>query len=464
MTLLAATETSSVSFDPWQGVLVIVICAVAALIANAALAVFNDGARPFLLDYIQGRSTRLATATIVTGLSAGFIFGLGAPMALSTGVLNPWLVFLPVEIIGLIAPWRWLAATGGAAWGAVCVFGLNAANSAATSLPIDFVTALQQISTPILWLFTLFPVLAIARQFGRVKGLITFGAEVAVILLSMNVWPDLFPGSLAMALGVIMLLGFALTQDRSTRRAEQLVLAGGSAAERAAHEEQRAATAAASDQLFGPNANRLRRNVIPLGILGGLVAALAASGIFGGGEATSFLVADGSYSEAAQVDFLRAFGFVPLIATTALASGAYAMAGFTFVYPIGYLSHVFVDAWPLALVVAFVLGALVMSAEVLLLSAVGRWLQHWPSVRESADHIRHAITESLSLAILVGSLMAGLAMGGGLGIALVGGLYLVNEAMGRPVVRMAAGPAAVIVGGVLLNLLHLVDLVQPVAG
>ncbi|TDD73085.1 permease [Jiangella aurantiaca] len=464
MTLLAATETSSVSFEPWQGALVIVLCAFAALIANAALAVFNDGARPFLLDYIQGRSTRLATATIVTGLSAGFIFGLGAPMALSTGVLNPWLVFLPVEIIGLVAPWRWLAATGGAAWGAVCVFGLNAANSAATSLPIDFVTALQQISTPILWLFTLFPVLAITRQFGRVKGLATFGAEVAVVLLSMNVWPDLFPGSLAMAVGVVMLLGFALTQDRSARRAEQLVLAGSSAAERAAHDEQRAATAAASDQLFGPNADRLRKNVLPLGLLGGLVAALAASGIFGGGEATSFLVADGSYSEAAQVDFLRAFGFVPLIATTALASGAYAMAGFTFVYPIGYLAHVFVDAWPLAIAVAFVLGALVMSAEVLLLSAVGRWLQHWPSVRESADHIRHAITESLSLAILVGSLMAGLAMGGGLGIALVGGLYLLNEAMGRPVVRMASGPAAVIVGGIVLNLLYLVDLVAPVSG
>ncbi|SDU47192.1 YhfT family protein [Jiangella alkaliphila] len=464
MTLLAATDTASVSFDAWQSVLVIVLCAFAALIANAALAVFNDGARPFLLDYIQGRSTRLATATIVTGLSAGFIFGLGAPMALSTGVLNPWLVFLPVEIIGLIAPWRWLAATGGAAWGAVCVFGLNAANSAATSLPIDFVTALQQISTPILWLFTLFPVLAITRQFGRAKGLITFGAEVAMILLSMNVWPDLFPGSLAMALGVIMLLGFALTQDRTARRVEQLVLAGGSAADRAEHEERQAATAAASDQLFGPNAERLRRNVIPLGILGGMVAALAASGIFGGGEATSFLVADGTYGEAAQVDFLRAFGFVPLIATTALASGAYAMAGFTFVYPIGYLAHIWVDAWPLALAIAFVLGALVMSAEVLLLSAVGRWLQHWPSVRESADHIRHAITESLSLAILVGSLMAGLAMGGGLGIALVGGLYLLNESMGRPIVRMAAGPTAVIVGGIVLNLLHLVDLVQPVAG
>ncbi|MFD1858796.1 permease [Aeromicrobium camelliae] len=462
MTLLAA-ETTTVSFDPWQAVFVIVLCAFAAVIANAALAVFNDGARPFLLDYIQGRSTRLATATIVFGLSAGFIFGLGAPMALSTGVLNPWLVFLPVEILGLLAPWRSLAAVAGAAWGAVCVFGLNAANSAATALPIDFITSLQQISTPILWLFTIFPVLAITRQFGRVKGLITFVAEIAVVLLSMKLWPDLFAGSIAMALGVILLLVFAVTRDRATKRVAVLELAGKSEAERQAYADQQAASAAASDQLFGPNADRLRKNVVWLAVLGGLVCALAASGVFGGGEATSFLVADGSYAEAAQVDFLRAFGFVPLIATTALASGAYAMAGFTFVYPVGYLTHLLVDQWALALIIAFVLGAIIMSAEVLLLSALGRWLQHWPSVRDAADHIRNAITESLSLAILVGSLMAGLAMGGGLGIAMVGGLYLLNESMGRPIVRMAAGPTAVIVSGVVLNLLYLVDLVAPVA-
>ncbi|WP_293786114.1 YhfT family protein, partial [uncultured Aeromicrobium sp.] len=241
MTLLAA-ETSTVSFDPWQAIFVIVLCAFAAVIANAALAVFNDGARPFLLDYIQGRSTRLATATIVFGLSAGFIFGLGAPMALSTGVLNPWLIFLPVEILGLLAPWRSLAAVAGAAWGAVCVFGLNAANSAATALPIDFITSLQQISTPILWLFTIFPVLAITRQFGRVKGLITFVAEIAVVLLSMKLWPDLFAGSIAMALGVVLLLAFAVTRDRATRRAALLELVGKSEAERQAYADQQAAS------------------------------------------------------------------------------------------------------------------------------------------------------------------------------------------------------------------------------
>ena len=74
-----------------------------------ALAVFNDGVRPFMLDFIQGRTTRTATTAVSFGLSAGFIFGLGAPMALSSGVLNPWLVFLPTDILGILSPKKWLA-------------------------------------------------------------------------------------------------------------------------------------------------------------------------------------------------------------------------------------------------------------------------------------------------------------------------------------------------------------------
>lgn len=458
---IAAGAEGAVAFDAWQSVLVIVVCAFAALIANMALAVFNDGARPFMLDYIQGRSTRLATATIVFGLSAGFIFGLGAPMALSSGVLNPWLVFLPVEILGLLAPWRWLATVAGAAWGAVCAFGLTAANTIAHGLPVDFITALQQISTPILWLFAIFPVVAIARQFGWVRGVITFVAELAIVLVSMLLLPDVFPGSLALALGIVMLMTFAIVHDRRAKRDKAAELATKSEEERAAHAEQQQAMDEASSQLFGPSAERLRKNVVWFALLGGLVCALSASGIFGGGEATSFLVAEGSFAEAAQVDFLRAFGFVPLIATTALASGAYAMAGFTFVYPVGYLMHAL--PLPIALGGSFVAGAIIMVLEVLLLSVIGKWLQRWPTVRDSADHIRNAITESLGLAILVGSLMAANAMGGGVGLAIVGGLYLLNEALGRPVVRLAAGPAAVILGGVLLNLLTLVGLFTPIA-
>ncbi|MFV0406392.1 MAG: YhfT family protein [Propioniciclava sp.] len=443
----------AINFQLWQSFVVMLVCGLGAVLAQQALAVFNDGVRPFLLDFIQGRTTRPAMAAIAFGLSAGFIFGLGAPMALATTVLNPWLLFLPVEILGLLAPRKWIAAIAGVAWGAVCSFGLAGATQASSLLPVDFLTSLQSMSSPILWLFALFPVIAITRQFGRKWGGIAFAAEFVVVLFVVKAaewwgW-SVFAPSIAMAMGVILLMVLAVSRDRQAKRAGTL--------QHSAEDE------AVMDELFGPNAARLRRHIGWFMALGVGVAMIAASGIFGGGEATSFLIADGDFTGAAAIDAVRVLGFVPLIVTTALASGAYAMAGITIVYPVGYLIANLGLPMPVTLGAAAVAGAAIFGIEILGVAAIGRWLGRWPSLRDSSDHIRNGITESLSLAILIGSMMAGNAMADGLGMLLVGGLYLLNEAMGRPVVRMAAGPAAVIIAGVLLNLMYWVGLFTPIA-
>ncbi|MEU6388862.1 YhfT family protein [Streptomyces sp. NPDC046939] len=440
-TVLAAGADLDLSLA--QQLTVIALCALTAFISHMALAVFNDGVRPFMLDFIQGRSTRSATTAVSFGLSAGFIFGLGAPMALSTGVLNPWLVFLPTDILGILSPKKWLAPILGAAWGAVVVFGLNGANNLAHDLPVDFLTAMQQMSTPILFLFTLFPVLAISKQFGRKWGGVAGVVELALVVMTMKLWPNVFAGAIAMAVGVLLLIGLAVAKDLRQRKADRA-----NAVEEIPPGDDPMAS------LFSASAARLRRHLPLFMLLGAGVCVLAQMHIFGGGEATSFLIAKGQYGEAAQVDFYRVFGFIPLIATTALASGAYGIAGFTLVYPIGYLlPNPFVAA---------VVGALVFAVEVLALSYIGKFLGKLPSVRDSSEHLRSAISDTLQLAILFGSLMAANAMGAGLGILVVGGLYLLNEAMGRPVVRMAAAPAAVIVGGILLNVLYWLDLFTPI--
>ncbi|MGQ4512616.1 YhfT family protein [Streptomyces sp. DW26H14] len=489
-TVLAAS--AQLDFSLTQKLTVIVLAALTALISHMALAVFNDGTRPFMLEFIQGRATRAATAAVAFGLSAGFIFGLGAPMALSSGVLNPWLLFLPTDILGILAFRKWLAVLLGGGWGALVVFGLNGANDVAHKLPVDFLTAMQQMSTPILFLFTLFPVIAVAKQFGRARGGITAVVELAFVVMTMKLWPSVFAGSLAMAAGVLMLIGFAIRKDLLQRKADR---AEAEAAAAAAPEppgegtgatgggggslltrtdadggtatttaDPAGATATAADveaedpmaSLFSASASRLRRHLPLFMLLGAGVCMIAQMHIFGGGEATSFLVAKGHISEAAQVDFYRVFGFIPLIATTALASGTYGIAGLTLVYPIGYLMP--------NPVLAAVVGAVVLALEILGLSSIGKVLGRLPSVRDSSEHLRSAITDTLQLAILFGSLLAANVMGGGLGILIVGGLYLINEAMGRPVVRMAAAPAAVIVGGILLNVLYWLDLFTPVKG
>ncbi|MER7047893.1 YhfT family protein [Streptomyces jumonjinensis] len=443
-TALAAATGPELDFSLPQQLTVIALCALTALVSHLALAVFNDGVRPFLLDFVQGRTTRNATAAVSFGLSAGFVFGLGAPMALSTGVLNPWLLFLPTDVLGLLSPRKWLAPLLGGAWGALVVYGLTGANDLAHDLPVDFLTAMQQMSTPILYLFTLFPVLAITKQFGRLRGGVAAVLELALVIMAMKLWPQMFAGALAMAAGVLLLIGLAVARDLGRRRAAAAGPAGGEGADDLVV------------SLFSAGAARLRRFLPLFMLLGAGVAVLAQSHVFGGGEATSFLIAEGDHTEAAQVDFYRAFGFLPLIATTALASAAYGIAGFTFVYPLGYLMP---NPY-----LAAVAGAAVFAAEVLALSSIGRLLGRLPTVRDSSEHLRAAIGETLLLALLFGSLMAAEAMGGGLGILITGGLWLLNEAMGRPVVRMAAAPAAVLAGGVLLNLLHWLGLFTPVTG
>ncbi|MEU7158439.1 YhfT family protein [Streptomyces chrestomyceticus] len=510
-TVFAAS--TGLDFPLAQQLTVVALCALTAFLSHLALAVFNDGVRPFMLDFVQGRTTRSATTAVSFGLSAGFIFGLGAPMALSSGVLNPWLLFLPTDVLGILAPKKWLAPLLGGAWGAVVVFGLDGANDLAHDLPVGFLTAMQQMATPILFLFTLFPVLAITRQFGRLRGALAGGVELTLVVLTMKVWPEVFAGAPAMAVGVLLLIGFAVAKDVRQRRAERDTAAvvtstrGQAPADPGAEKEQTPGGSVAGKgqapadpgagegpasgrpgaekepasggpgaekgpasggpgggetpgevdpmvSLFGSSAARLRRHLPLFMVLGAGVCLLAQLHVFGGGEATSFLIAKGQYAEAAQVDFYRALGFIPLIATTALASGAYGIVGFTLVYPVGYLLP---SPW-----LAMVCGALIFAGEVLALSWIGKVLGGLPSVRDSSEHLRAAIGDTLQLAILFGSLLAADAMGGGLGILIAGGLYLLNEAVGRVVVRMAAAPAAVLVTGIILNLLHWLHLFTPV--
>ena len=139
---------------------------------------------------------------------------------------------------------------------------------------------------------------------------------------------------------------------------------------------------------------------------------------------------------------MRGLGFVPLIATTALATGVYAVAGFTFVYAVGYLS-------PNPMVAA-VLGAVVISAE-------GRY----PSVRNASDNIRNAMNMLMEVALLVGSIFAAIKMAGYTGFSIAVAIYFLNESLGRPVQKMAAPVVAVMITGILLNVLYWLGLFVP---
>jgi hypothetical protein len=455
-------------FTPLVIVVTILATAFAAFLSQMALAVFNDGVRPFLLDFYRGELSRGQMTAIAFGLSAGFIFGLGVPIAFSSGVLNPWVLFLPSDILGILAPKKWLAPILGAIWGAIVIFGLSAATTVANSLPVNFLTAMQQMATPILFLFAFFPAVAIAMQFGRIRGAITFLISLLVMLITMKWLPQVFPGAMALAAGMVMLVIFAVIEEVNARREARLEAAKTNASNAAAVSETSSGGVAVEapaatevdavedeiSSIFAANAARLRKHAPYFIVMGILLGVLVNTHMFAGGEATSYIIAKGQYANAAQVDFYRALGFIPLIVTTAVASGAFQIVGFTLVYPAAYLLP--------NPILAGIAGGALFGVEVLILSYIATGIGKLRVIRDATDNIRNAMNLTLEVAILFGSIAAGNAMAGGVGIALVGGIYALNEALGRPVVRMAAGPVGVILAGILLNLLAYAQLFTPI--
>ena len=351
--------------------------------------------------------------------------------------MNPWLLFLSTDIIGIISPKRWLAPILGGAWGALALTSLTALNTALTAFPVDLIGAMGTLSGPVVSGFALFPLVAIFMQFGWKKGAIASVITLVVRQLVV-VFTPIFPESIQIFVGVLLLIFFALDNDRRNK------------------------TELSADEtnVLTERTARIRKNAPWLMGVGALIAVAANVGIFAGSEVSIFVLAEAYAAEgavrtalinqAAMAEFMRGLGFIPLIATTAITTGVYGVAGLTFVYVVGYLSpNIFV---------AFVGGAIVIFAEIMLLNVIGRGLGKFPSLRAASDSIRSSMITVMEFALLIGSIMAVIQMGGYTGFFIGAMIYFVNELTGRKIMRMAIGPAAAIITGVLLNVLHFVGL------
>jgi magnesium-transporting ATPase (P-type) len=245
--------------------------------------------------------------------------------------------------------------------------------------------------------------------------------------------------------GVVMLVIFAVHTDRKNR-------------DKNAEEEQ--------GNIFSERVERIRKNVPWLMAAGACIAVMCNMHIFAGSTVSMFNLSDAYYSagadsqaliqSAAVNELFRGISFIPLIAVTAITTGVYGVAGFTFIYVAGYLSP--------NPIVAALLGAAIIFVEVMFLGAIGKGLGHFPSLRDAADNIRSAIGTTVEFALLFGSLNAVIVMGTSitnptLAFAIAAAIYFINEATGRKIMRMAIGPVFAIGVGVILNILYVLGLV-----
>lgn len=266
-------------------------------------------------------------------------------------------------------------------------------------------------------------------------------------LIVVRYFPHLFPESIEIFVGMVLLLGIAIFRDLKDRRASPT------------GEET------STPSMFEERTQRIINNLPLIAITGALISAVASIKIFGGSEVSIYTLAkayapgispaesDALLHRAALAEFMRGLGFIPLIATTALATGVYAVAGFTFVFVVGYLSP---SPW-----LAAPAGAIVITLEILLLRYIGKWLGRYPSVRNASDNIRNAMNMLMEFALLIGSIFAAIKMAGYTGFSMAAALYFLNEALGRPVLKIAAPVVAVIITGILLNIFGWIGLFVP---
>ena len=326
------------------------------------------------------------------------------------------------------------------AWG--LLMGLDSLVSFFKMLPVNFLPHLSQIGKPIIVSFIIFPALTVGLRYGYKKGLsvliVTFLVRQIFVYspLSHIEFSDhvvkLSPEGFALLAGILMMLFFAIREKVEDKSDQNAQLIG----------------------LFSQRMARIRKNIPLLSIMGGLVAAATAAGTLAGDPISLQLLKTGEGTSAGLAALARALGFIPLVGTTAIATGVYGPAGMTFVFVVGIFVHN-----PL---VAFIAGAVVIAAEIMLLSYFAKILDQFPGIKACTDNIRTSMGRVLEIALLIGGMLAAEAMvskgNAGLGFFFVTAVYVLNKVSKKPLVDLAVGPVAAILFGIVLNILYALHL------
>ncbi|MDX7986105.1 hypothetical protein FE392_01975 [Xenorhabdus sp. 12] len=437
-----------IEVDPFKAGLLAAIGAIAAMMANRGIAVFHDGLRPLLPEYLEGRMSRKALAATSFALSIGLVVGFGIPFSLTAPIVLVHSLLLGTDMIGI---WcansrRGYIASGiiGALYAIALLAGLRSVVELFAMLPVNFTDDLKKVGDPIVACFALFPAMVVGYQYGYRKGLMVMFTALVGYLGTKAIGPLSFggmiekpvsvdPNGAALLLSMIAMFYFAM-RERPAQSKEQKganeVLVG----------------------LFSTRIERIQKNKWLLILCGGLTASAATMSfsLLAEGPVSLQLMAQGEQTNALLVALARAIGFIPLVGTTAIATGVYSPNGMKFVFVAGLATN---NPW-----IAFIAGGITMFIEIQLLAKIAIWLDKYPGVKACSGHIRTAITKMLEVALLVGAMIASNAILPGMGFMIVAGIYLLNRTSKRPLVEMAIGPIATIAVGILANVLFLLGI------
>lgn len=431
-------------------IVIIAIGALASMLSNRGIAVFNDGFRAIVPQYYDKQISRKELAAISFSISFGLVIGFGLPTSIGASIILIHCLLLTTDIIGTSCPdsklGLILSGVIGGVYGLLLLVGLEFIVTLFSYLPYNFLSDLGSVSTYMTIAFAIFPAVAVAYQHGFGKGTITGVVTVIAwfLLKKFGTFPigdrtfTLNADGMAMLVGVIMMLVFA------------------------AQVKGEGNSNAALTEVFSGMLGRIRKNWFLLAIMGGLIAAGTSLGIVAGDPASLAAVGEGDWSSATMIALARAIGFVPLVFTTSIVTGVYAPAGCTFVFVVGLALH----GNP---IVALLVGAVIMVIELLLINVFAKGMDKFPGVKEMGEHIRTSMTKVIEITLLIGAVVAAEKIGAAVSLTGVGAMFtiacvLLNRRSKKPIVEMAIGPVACILFGLLVNVLLVIGLVAlPVA-
>ncbi|MFO7343232.1 MAG: YhfT family protein, partial [Bacillaceae bacterium] len=293
---------------------VVLIGAIAAVLANRNIAVFNDGLRPIVSEHIEGRLKRRELALTAFAMSFGLVIGFGIPFTLTASIILIHSILLGTDIIGLVTPKnKWgtpAAALIGGLYGWGLVVGLEGFVKLFKHLPLNFLDPLGQVGTPVVVTFMAFPALAVAMQFSVKKGVITFvtaaiARQLAVFINESGVFKiggnavTLNQEGIALIVGMIFLFAYAMKEKADEGSGVDLA------------------------SVFSEKVISIKKNVVYLVIIGALIAGATNLVLMAGDPISLNLLAEGKKTDAGIAAVARAIGFIPLIASTAIATGVY---------------------------------------------------------------------------------------------------------------------------------------------
>lgn len=423
-------------------IIMIAIGAFASVLANKGIAVFNDGFRPVIPQYFEGKISRKELAATSFAISFGLVVGFGIPTSIAASIILIHSILLATDIIGTVftddTKGMILSAVVGGLYGLGILVGLQFIIDIFAKLPFNFLDPLGQVSAPVVAAFAIFPAVAVATQHGFKKGTIV-GVVTTIVWFLIKKFGTFTIGEaqialnaegIAMLVGTIMMLVYA-TKDKSTGTSNQDLT-----------------------NVFSEKVSRIQKNWWLLAIMGGLLSAGTAQLLVAGDPISQNLLSQNEFTNAAMAALARSIGFIPLVFTTAIVTGVYGPAGVTLVFAIGILLH----GNP---IIAFVAGGAMMAVEVFLINTFAKGMDKFPGVRDMGEHIRTSMSRVLEIALLVGGINAANSMAANIGSLFVIGFYLLNKKSKKPIVDLAVGPVAAILFGILLNILMLLGIWIP---